>query len=85
MKTETETADPVNRLAAMSYDERVAWAVGNLVLAIGEGKFREEVARLLFAISVEAYERGRADAEKLAADRERVRTMGARPRKGRTT
>lgn len=37
--------------------------VGRLTLAIGAGKFRETVSSMLLEVSLEAYERGKKDAE----------------------
>ncbi len=43
----------------MDHKEKVDYAVGSLLIAIGEGKFRDAVASLIGAVSADAYQRGK--------------------------
>ncbi len=53
----------------MTFEEKVNWVTGGLILGIGEGKFRDAVAVILAAVSKEAYDRGLAEGKKKPAKR----------------
>lgn len=43
---------------ALSYEGKISYWVGTLIVSIGTGKFRDAVALMIDLISREAYERG---------------------------
>ena len=43
---------------ALSYEGKISYWVGTLIVSIGTGKFRDAVALMIDLISHEAYERG---------------------------
>jgi hypothetical protein len=45
----------------MTFDERIAWAKGVILLGIGEGKFQESVYTVVSLVTQEAYYRGRKE------------------------
>ena len=48
----------MKRLEDVSLDEYINYWTGRLTLAIGAGKFRDEVCLMIGAITQEAYNRG---------------------------
>jgi len=48
----------------MSFEEKLAWACGTVLIGIGEGKFRSSVADVILAISREAFQRGECHGKK---------------------
>lgn len=42
----------------MTFEEKLAWACGTILIGIGEGKFQSSVAGVILAINHEAFERG---------------------------
>ena len=45
----------------MTFDEKVSWAAGELIISIGEGKFRDRLYSILNALMLEAYNRGKKE------------------------
>lgn len=46
-------------LEKMTLDDKVSWAMGEIVMAIGAGQLRSKVAGIIMAIMTESYNRGR--------------------------
>ncbi len=46
-------------LIEMSLDDKLNWAMGKIVMAIGRGDLRTVVCEIIQAIMTESYERGR--------------------------
>jgi len=51
-------------LDEMTFEEKVSWACGTILIGIGEGKFRSSVADVLLAINHEAFQRGERQVKK---------------------
>lgn len=73
----------------MSFNEKVAWATGELIVAIGEGKFRERMWAVCSTFTGDAYDRGiiegRRRTEKEAKEAQEAKEAEARKEAAQTT
>lgn len=46
-------------LSEMSFNEKLDWASGELIVSIGRGDFRSALSMILLGVSQEAYDRGK--------------------------
>jgi len=46
-------------LSEMTFDEKLSWACGSILIGIGDGKFRGAVAGVIMSVNSEAYDRGK--------------------------
>ena len=62
-----EEGEEMKKLEDMTTEELVDWATGNLIVAIGQGKFRERVCGILLAVQQFSFARGHKQARKRVA------------------
>ncbi len=60
----------------MSFDEKVSFHTGDIIVAIGEGKLRQAIYLAFTLITNDAYERGKAAAMKEYFAARRKRKIG---------
>lgn len=53
------------RLEDMTFDEKLSWACGYVLVSIGEGKFRTAMSVVLQTATYEAYHRGIEEGKKM--------------------
>ena len=64
-------------LKEMTFDEKMAWAMGTILFGIGDGKLRSGVSVIILGVSQEAFDRG----VKSGIEREKIRTKEAAQRR----
>jgi hypothetical protein len=62
-----EEREEMKKLEDMTTDELVDWAAGNLIVAIGQGKFRERLCGVLLAVQQFSFARGHKQGRKKVA------------------
>jgi hypothetical protein len=60
-------------LEEMSLTEKSYWATGELIISIGEGRFRDRLVGIIMALEQAAFARGYEKGKKEVNDKRRVR------------